>query len=167
MPANHTESLVLRRADLQDSGFVWQWRNDPATQQNSLNGDAVSWNNHHRWFAAKIVDPETAIYVLEHRSFGPVAQARYEKRDPKSAEVHVTVSPQARGQGVGTRMLRESAMDAMQSLGVSEVVAIVALDNAGSLRAFDKSGYTLSGPREIAGKRYVELILTSQTMERA
>jgi RimJ/RimL family protein N-acetyltransferase len=149
--------LLLRRADLQDSGFLWRWRNDPETRRYSLNSEQITWHQHRRWFAEQLMSPAAAIYILENPLAGPIAQARYTKRDATTAEVHVTVSPAARGQGAGTRILRESATDAMRSLTVVQVVATITLDNERSLRAFKNSGYVGGRQREVAGRQCVEL----------
>jgi RimJ/RimL family protein N-acetyltransferase len=162
MADNGHEELRLRRADLQDSAFVWRWRNDPETRRYSLNSEQISWHQHRAWYADQLLNPDAAIYILENPMAGPIAQARYTKRDAATAEVHVTVSPEARGTGAGTRILRESAIDAMRSLTVVQVVATITLDNQRSLRAFKSSGYVGGRQREVAGKQCLELTFSSQ-----
>jgi RimJ/RimL family protein N-acetyltransferase len=157
-----TDALLMRRADLQDSGFVWRWRNDPETRRYSLNGERITWHQHRSWYAAQLQDPEAALYILEDAFGGPIAQARYTKRDGATAEVHVTVAPESRGRGVGTRILRESVADAMRSLAVVQIVALITLENVRSLRAFKSSGYVSGSEREVSGKRCLELTFSNQ-----
>ena len=162
MADTDNDELLLRRADLQDSGFVWRWRNDPETRRYSLNSELITWHQHRSWYAEQLQDPDAAIYILENPLAGPIAQARYTRRDVATAEVHVTVSPEARGKGAGTRILRESVTDAMRSLTVVQVVATITLENERSLRAFKSSGYVSGGEREVAGKRCLELTFSNR-----
>lgn len=145
--------LVLRVAGLQDSGFVWYWRNDPVTRRNSINTESVPWSSHRDWYSEQLSDPDTRIFILEHPIDGPLAQARYQKQEAEVAEVHVTVAPASRGRGLGTRLLRESAPEAFKSLAVQALRAIVKQDNASSARAFERAGYRKTGESGVGGRR--------------
>jgi hypothetical protein len=44
--------MKIRHALESDSKYLWQWRNDPQTRQNSVNQDEISWGDHNNWFTA-------------------------------------------------------------------------------------------------------------------
>ncbi|MGH9508910.1 MAG: UDP-2,4-diacetamido-2,4,6-trideoxy-beta-L-altropyranose hydrolase, partial [Terriglobales bacterium] len=49
--------LRLRRATEQDCRLLWEWANDPDTRANSFSSELIPWDDHQRWFRAKLSDP--------------------------------------------------------------------------------------------------------------
>jgi RimJ/RimL family protein N-acetyltransferase len=147
--------MTLRLADLQDSAFLWHWRNDPETRSNSLNPQPITWSTHREWYAKELSDPRSRIFILAHEVEGPLAQARYHRGDSAVAEVHVTVAPAARGRGLGARVLRESAPMALEALDVGAITAMILRDNTRSVRAFERAGYRLTGTSSLEEGRCV------------
>ena len=42
--------MKIRRASIEDSYDIWQWRNDPHTRAMSKNSNEVNWEDHSRWY---------------------------------------------------------------------------------------------------------------------
>jgi RimJ/RimL family protein N-acetyltransferase len=65
--------------------------------------------------------------------------------DDEVAGLAVSVFPEARGRGVGSRALRLGAKWATQELGLARVYAEAAAENIASLRAIEKAGFRREG----------------------
>jgi RimJ/RimL family protein N-acetyltransferase len=63
----------------------------------------------------------------------------------EEATLAVSVFPQERGRGIASRALRLAATWGLQELGLREVVAEAATDNAASIRAIEKAGFRRVG----------------------
>jgi RimJ/RimL family protein N-acetyltransferase len=133
----------IRRADVKDAELLWRWRNDSVVRQNSFHSDPIPWNEHESWFAKRLGSPDTVIYILEEGRLGPVAQARYERRDRSVAEVHLTVGPAYRSKGYGKNILTRSIPLARSELGVTMLEAYVKKDNAASIHLFLGAGFKI------------------------
>jgi UDP-2,4-diacetamido-2,4,6-trideoxy-beta-L-altropyranose hydrolase len=147
--------MTLRLAELQDSAFLWQWRNDPEARNNSLDPQPIGWGTHLEWYAKQLSDPRSRIFILTHVIEGPQAQARYHGGDSAIAEVHLTVAPLARGRGLGTRLLQQSAPMALDALAVEAIRATILRGNRRSVRAFERAGYRLAGASSLGSGRCV------------
>jgi RimJ/RimL family protein N-acetyltransferase len=65
--------------------------------------------------------------------------------DREVAGLAVSVFPQARGRGVGSRALRLSAIWALRELGLERVFAETAVENVASARAIERAGFHHEG----------------------
>jgi len=97
------QNLSLRPATLEDADMLLKWRNDEATRMASHSTDEVKLEKHIEWLRATLQNQNTQLYVAEENgiSVGTV-RADY---DNGIYELSWTVSPEARGQGVGKRMV--------------------------------------------------------------
>jgi RimJ/RimL family protein N-acetyltransferase len=138
-------TLTARRVRPTDVGLLWEWRNDETVRRQSFSTDPIPWEHHERWFAARLASADTVIYVLEDGD-RPIAQVRYERRDPGTAEVgDVSVAAASRGRGYGRAALAETVSGACRTLSVETVVALVKEENVASHRAFVGAGFEPTG----------------------
>ena len=79
-------SLTVRPARASDAALLWQWRNDPLVRRHSFSMDPIPWEHHQRLSAARLASADTVIYIVEDGDV-PIAQVRYERRDPRTAEI--------------------------------------------------------------------------------
>jgi RimJ/RimL family protein N-acetyltransferase len=146
-------TITPRLAQEQDALAIWEWRNDHLTRENSLRTEPIAWEDHCAWLHRQLADPDIRLYVLEDRTYGAVAQVRYERQCDSLAEVHITVAPAVRGRGVGTQALRMTLPLALRSLQVRRVTARIKKGNEASLRAFLRSGFIVEHERVCGGSQ--------------
>lgn len=137
-PAAVGPPLVLRAAAADDAELLLRWRNDPLTRANSRNKGEVSADEHRAWLQASLTNPHRRLMVAEQAG-RPVGQVRLDK-EGATAEVSVTVAPEARGAGLAAWMLR-GAESVGRELGVTTLTAQIHPTNAASLKAFRRAGY--------------------------
>ena len=98
------DEIQLRRATAGDARLLYDWRNDPATRDNSLSHEPVAWEAHLKWLGRCLTDSSRALYVAE--TSGNVVGTVRSDFDGKSYELSWTVAPEQRGKGLGLGMVR-------------------------------------------------------------
>ena len=146
-----SDPLCFRRAGPEDARLLWKWANDPVVRANSFNSNAILLNEHMEWYTAKLNSPDTRIWILELAQ-APVAQIRYDRVDTNTAEIAISVAPNCRGQGIGTRALMLTTGPACKELGVQRFVGVVLNSNQSSIRAFIKAGFRCTEQKLIRQK---------------
>lgn len=126
-------TLTLRRATAADARRVWEWRNDPAARAASLNGEAIAWEDHARWFPAAL---ETRVILIGEQDGEAVGMVRFDPGDD-GWRVSINLAPARRGQGLGEPLLRLAMAQVAGTL-----LAEVREGNAASERLFAACGFT-------------------------
>lgn len=137
--------LAVRPARPADAEAVRLWRNDPVTRAVSRDRAEVSWTVHQAWFADVLADPDRHLLISDD-----VGVVRFDRRSPDGRwEVHVNLAPAARGRRLAVPLLRAAFAWLTANEQVREVVARIRVENAASLRTFERAGYveksTISG----------------------
>lgn len=136
--------LTLRRANSDDSKTLWLWRNDPATRSASLNRGLIPWEDHDRWFASAVNDPDRAILVAMNDAGDRLGMVRFDFDTPREATVSINVAPDFRGHGVGRTLLTSAVAWLDDWAPGSAVTAVVRAANGASLRLFECEGFVLT-----------------------
>jgi UDP-2,4-diacetamido-2,4,6-trideoxy-beta-L-altropyranose hydrolase len=150
--ATREASLQLRVASEEDALLLWQWANEVATRRNSFNPEPISWVSHQAWYAAKLLSPETRLWILEVRKV-PVGQIRYDRIHPGTARISFSIAPAYRGMGLGTQLLSLSADRAGRELKVDTVEGITLAENRASNHTFLKAGFDVVEEWQVDGQR--------------
>ena len=129
-------TLALRRASIADGHLLYGWRADPVTRAASHQTGPLDPATHLAWLASSLTRPEREIYIAESDGV-PVGTVRVD-RAPDAAEISWTVAPDARGRGLGSRMV---AMAAASIPGA--IRAEIKPDNRASIRIAAAAGMQL------------------------
>ena len=141
-PTDGSEPAVtLRLADhLGDVDLLLSWRNDPDTRAASFTTDVVLRAEHEAWVSRRRADPESSLLVAEVDD-GAVGVVRIERAtDGRGAEVHFTIAPERRGEGLALPVLL-AALEHARELGLGCLDAAVRSGNERSLRTFRAAGF--------------------------
>src|SRR5918998_1507840 len=109
-------TITLRPATAADARMLLEWRNDPATRAASFGSDPVAWEDHVAWLGLKLADENVRLWIADG-----VGAVRAERQPGGVGEVHITVAPEARGQGHAAPLLDAAARTAGRDLGVRRV----------------------------------------------
>ena len=132
--------MRVRPARLEDAERLLTWRNDPETRRASFSTEAIARPDHLAWLARRLADPGVALLVGEEPDGVPVGQVRLD-RAGDAALVSIVVAPEARGRGVGARLLGAAVRDRPLPVPVRALRAEVRPDNPASLRIFAHAGF--------------------------
>ena len=95
--------LRLRRANDADIRFYFAWANDPQVRSHALQTAVIHWNTHQAWFASRMADPRSHLFVLQARAL-PVGQIRFDE-EGEHVRIDFSIDSQFRGQGWGRQLL--------------------------------------------------------------
>jgi RimJ/RimL family protein N-acetyltransferase len=142
------ESLALhaRAATADDEALLLQWANDAATRAASFSSRPIAPEEHHRWLAARLADPDRHRLMMLCTAAGlPVGQVRFDHLQAKQWRINYAIEPDLRGRGLASRALQVAAdalaVETAQNL---ELLGEVKADNPASRRAFDRLGFQAS-----------------------
>ncbi len=148
--------LEVRLAELSDSDRILQWNNDPETRKNSINQDEISKEDHAKWYAGKLEDPEYLMLVLE-KDQTPCGLVRY---DLDEHLISIVLSPEFRGQGLGKHVLA-IGVGFIEGAGHSLIRADVEEPNVSSHKIFEQCGFEKIGERTLDGRLFYQYIRRS------
>jgi RimJ/RimL family protein N-acetyltransferase len=132
--------ITLRPAGPDDCDQLWRWVNDPVVRASSFSGDSIKLDAHQRWFAARLDDPRSLIFIAEDEAGSPVGQIRFDLAGD-AAEIDVTVDPSQRGRGIGAVLIARGVAALFERHDVAVVRARVKQSNVASIAAFRRAGF--------------------------
>ena len=97
------KGLYLRPATLEDAEILFEWRNDPQVRAASHNQAEISFEDHLAWLDGSLANPNRKLYIAEEDGIS-VGTIRSDWAE-NAYTLSWTVSPEARGKGVGKRMV--------------------------------------------------------------
>jgi RimJ/RimL family protein N-acetyltransferase len=146
--------VALRLAVASDAREIWAWRNEAGARRASFCSDPIPYEEHERWFLARLADSGTRFLVAVAPGGEDLGYVRFELHG-EEAEIGVGLDPVRRGRGIGRTVIRLACGELLAMTGVRRVTARVKPANEPSLRAFAAAGFTEISRTPIA----VELVL--------
>jgi len=143
--------LRLRLARENDCRLLFKWAGDQVARAASFHSAAISWEDHARWFAERLRDTQSVIYIGENAVGEPVGVVRFQIKD-ENAVLSINVAPEFRGQGWGRELIAFSTCSLVRAHAVRRIEAFVKLDNQASARLFEASGFRRAGRERVAGQ---------------
>ena len=132
--------MFMRIARREDVDSVYNLANDPIIRQMSFSSNNIAYEDHVRWFEKKINDPNCLFYLF-FDGINLVAQIRFERYSYDSAKVSISIALSYRGQGLAKDFMAEALAAACAKWRLSEVRALVKVDNVASNKFFLKCGF--------------------------
>ena len=136
-------ALLVRTAGQGDMETIWAWRNDIQTRRVSQDSAPIAWGRHKAWFNSALHDPARLLLIGELAD-EPVGHVRFDRNGESNAVISINLAPSARGQGLGSPLLRGACAQARQTWNGITVVADVSGENLASMRMFTACGFGLS-----------------------
>ena len=140
--------LTYRPFDAQDKSFIFDLNNDPESRENSFYPNSISPQEHDTWFAKRLADEETVIYVCQQvgKSIGIV---RFQK-DGTKATVGVNIIKEMRSLGLAKRILKHCCEEYLLKHDV-EILAYIKSVNVASVRSFEYAGFSYLNKTQVNG----------------
>lgn len=133
-------NLVLSTVTESDCKDLWLWRNNPNVRKNFFNAGPISWQEHKKWFYARIKDSNTKIYVVR-QGRNKIGTIRFEIEDNR-VKVSVNLNPEFFGKGLGSKVIKLGTEGFLKEIKIEkQVTATIKKDNIASQKAFEKAGY--------------------------
>ncbi len=130
----------LRKANKSDLETTFRWANDEEVRKNSFHSEAISLEEHTRWFLRKIIE-EAVDYFIYGTEETPIGQIRLDYTGTMGV-ISYSIDQAYRRQGHGERMLRLAEQEVKRiRKNITCLEAEVKQSNPGSMRRFQKLGY--------------------------
>ena len=153
-----TCELRLKPVTQEDCHLLWGGTNDPVTRAASFASDFIPWDEHVKWFQAKLSDPTCYHYIFLAEDDTPVGQVRFDTSGDE-AQINISVAPIFRGHDFATKGIRIASERLFQETAVTRIYAYIKRDNVASIRAFTKAGYEDVGVKEVKGHKALQMVL--------
>lgn len=134
------EKFDIKLATIDDMKAVFELSNDMSVRQNSFNSDKIDWDLHKTWFENKIKNENYLFFVIKTEQNQLISQVRFDKTDNT---ISISIAENYRGQGYGTKILKQVSDKILNEYKVKKINAYVKIENIISQRIFEKSGYNL------------------------
>jgi len=121
--------------------MIFAWRNDPVTRAVSVATEEITWDDHQKWFAIVLADPDRHLLLaqLAEQRMGVV---RFDRVSDQTWEISLNLAPETRGRGRGVASIKAGHRWLLNNEKRAQIIAKVRASNEVSLRAFGKAGYT-------------------------
>lgn len=135
-------AMRLRRAELSDAERLLAWRNDPTAREASFAQAPIEPAVHRAWLEERLADPAHHVFVgdVGGTSIGVVRFAV----DQDVATISVVLAPEARGRGLGTRLVSLGCTRLRRASTVAHVDASIRVGNGASASAFAQAGFRIA-----------------------
>jgi UDP-2,4-diacetamido-2,4,6-trideoxy-beta-L-altropyranose hydrolase len=132
-PDGSDSELVLRDVTNDDWQLLLDWRNDPTSRSASRNSEAIEPTAHREWLSRCLANDCSTLLIAELNGI-PAGTVRIDS-GPVS-ELSWTVAPEARGKGLGSRMVSQVVRTSRVPLR-----AVTRSDNLASQRIARAAGF--------------------------
>lgn len=136
--------LRLRNATLDDSIIYFKWANDQAVREQSFISNEIIWENHKKWFEAKVKDTTCEMYIFQDEHNNLVGQVRIEKKNVNEALIGLSIALEHRGKGYAQIMLKLAAELFLSKNTDFIINAYIKEQNLNSKNAFEKAGFAFT-----------------------
>ncbi|MEW6070889.1 MAG: GNAT family N-acetyltransferase, partial [Candidatus Thermoplasmatota archaeon] len=134
------QSIMLKLAEPKDCRLLWKWRNDPETRKYSFDTRYIPYKEHKAWFEKSLKSKGRVILIAMRHNL-EIGVVRFDVKEDKSAEISVSVAPEHRGKGFGSKIIKDGCGYAFDCLNIDCVIARIKKINKKSIRAFSKAGF--------------------------
>lgn len=148
--------LQLRSATEADARLLYEWASDPSTRRWSFEPRPIEWEEHVRWLRRRLVDPDSAIFVVADEAGRPVGSFRA-TREGVRATVGVVVAPERRRQGWSAPLIVTASKRLLDDGWCEVLDAWIKAGNAASRQAFADARYVAVADTEDASALHYAL----------
>lgn len=129
------DELYLREAVVKDAELLFNWANEINVRRNSISQEPIIWENHLKWFAKKLNDPDSKILILVSGDEF-LGQIRIDLID-SYWNIDYSIDNQFRGKGLGKEIVK-LLINKFESY---QFRATVKKQNIASKKVFDNLGF--------------------------
>lgn len=145
--------ISLKEADMDDSVFLFELRNEESTRMMSNDTNPVQWKDHVAWLTDKLSRNDFKIYVALDDEKNKIGQFRIDHH----GVVGVSLSDKYKNKGYGWQIIK-MASEKTINLIPKELVAEIKIENIASEKSFKKAGYEYKENFNRNGQEYYRLV---------
>ncbi len=133
--------INLRQAGKLDEKSLFDWRNHPKIREVSFNKNEITWEQHHDWFSASLLNSNRVLLIGEYQNKS-VGVVRFDLQND-SAEISIYLVQDNETNGLGLPLVRSAEKWICEHRSeIKKLNANVLESNKLSQGFFIKAGYT-------------------------
>jgi spore coat polysaccharide biosynthesis protein SpsF len=149
-----SKGIRFRFAEENDADLYYKWANDPVVRTNSYNQEKISYEDHIKWFNARIHSADCLFYLFLDDNV-PAGQVRIMKG--KETIIGISIDEKFRGRSMGSIMLNMATDDYFTKYPGSTITAYIKTENTPSFNIFKKAGFKDEEIVEVQGCKSYKL----------
>lgn len=140
-------AVSIRRLEARDLPIRVAWVNDVRINATLNIQVPVTLAGTEAWFARVRENPLRTDFVFEDEAGELVAMGGFADidREVKKAELYIFVSPDLKGRGIGTQVVKLMCDLAFSEMGLEKVYLNTNADNVPARKVYEKCGFALEG----------------------
>ena len=142
--------MKIRKAIIDDSNDILEWRNDPSTRQMSFDSDVVTFSTHNKWFENSLHNKNRYLLIVEEER-RKISVVRFDiKKEKSTAEISINFNPLERGKRFSSTVISKSIsyFNIINNKRIKTIIAKIKENNIASKRSFMKCGFKLKLVKE-------------------
>ncbi|MCY1721044.1 GNAT family N-acetyltransferase [Prolixibacteraceae bacterium Z1-6] len=139
-------TILLRKVEAKDSRYLFELANDALTRSNSFNTKEITWEEHQIWLGAKLNDAKSFLYIFSDEDIN-IGTVKIERKETETI-IGVTVDSTFRGKGLGSILIKMACSEFWKQ-NKDDIKAYIKKTNTGSVRTFEKAGFSSFGELRI------------------
>lgn len=140
LPLRQNEGFSLHKASKYDLLDLFDLANDPVVRQNSFSTQAITFEEHTKWFKDLLDNPAVSLYTVRSNTNALVAQIRFNKTDEKTI-ISLSISKDFRGKGLAEKIIKEGCSIYLNKYSNTLIEAQIKEENTASQKSFKKAGF--------------------------
>ena len=137
---NGNKIFKYRKANITDCDAIYDWENDKATREMSLNTNLFSFSSHLEWYSRALEDKNITLYVVLNNK-SRVALIRFDKVKNNLFESSIILNKNYRSKGLSKDILKNGISLLKEQHKMSEIVASIKKNNIASIKCFTYNNF--------------------------
>lgn len=143
-------TIQVREAEERDCKLLYDWANEAEARAASFSPGYITWETHRAWFEEKLQDPNCLILICADFRAKSIGSVRFDIVGDE-AIISINLDVRSRGKGLASLIIVRTVDYLFDKRPVSRVNAFVRHNNHRSARAFERSGFSNMGSKNIKG----------------
>lgn len=132
--------IFLRLANLNDKNLLFEWVNSNDSIKFKIKTNKkINFIDHEEWFAERLKDKNTFIWIIENQKKESLGQIRFQKSNDNYYDVDIFVVNKVRKIGLASKALTK----AEKKSNIKPLRAVVKKNNSLSYSFFIRNSYSL------------------------
>lgn len=142
--------LKLRKAQDTDCDLFFHWASDETVRNHSYHSGAIVYDDHVKWFTAKVKDPNAFLFVFTSEENIAMGQVRIERKASENV-IGISIDEKFRGKSLAPVMLNMATEKYFETYPDDKITAYIKTSNEASLKSFSKAGFVMDKIAEVNG----------------
>jgi RimJ/RimL family protein N-acetyltransferase len=150
------DTITIRKAIIEDSKDIYEWRNNEDTRFNSINTNEITWQDHCKWYLNVLSSLNVFMVIGILNDGTKIGVVRFNLH-PNVAFVSINLNPSFRGKKLSSLLLLLSIKKFLTENNLI-IRAKIKRSNISSIKCFTRCGFKFYFSKDEVNEYYLERI---------